>query len=102
MERARARGDGKAKHVFFFPFLVFLALLDNYLKYPEKHHERLWTRQVNCILIMKSSNIFIRWPGINTVTGKLYLIFITKEQNVGIIYIYKKELSKITLLTYRN
>ena len=66
-----------------------LLILDNYLKYPENHRERLWTRQVNCILIMKSSDIFIWWPGINTGTEKLYLIIITKEQNVGIIYLKK-------------
>ena len=32
---------------FFFSLLI----LDNYLKYPENHRERLWTRHVSCILV---------------------------------------------------
>ena len=53
---------GRQKH-FFFPSLsvssFFLLYLIITLNTPiENHRERLWTTQVNYILIMKSSNIF--------------------------------------------
>ena len=54
--------DGNVKHLLFFlpfpfPPLSRFALIIQ-LKYPENHRERLRTRQVNLMLIMKSSNIF--------------------------------------------
>ena len=66
--------------IIFFPFrfLLCLPLLDNQIKYPENHRERLRTRQVNCILIMKSSNIFReqafeqRWQNTSSVQNHFY------------------------------
>ena len=51
--------DGKVKHShFFFSFSSVSSFVSRYLiiqlKYPENHGERLRTRQVNCMLIMKS------------------------------------------------
>ena len=54
--------DGRLKHSLFFSFLsvtsfVSLCLIIQ-LKYPKNHRERLRTRQVNCMLIMKSNSMF--------------------------------------------
>ena len=50
--------DGKVKHSLFFSFSSVSSFVSLYLiiqlKYPENHRERLRTRQVNCMLIMKS------------------------------------------------
>ena len=50
--------DGKVKHSHFFSFSSVSSFVSRYLiiqlKYPENHRERLRTRQVNCMLIMKS------------------------------------------------
>ena len=60
MSKSKRWWDGKI--LLFFPslsvFLLCLTFLDNQIKYHENHRERLRTRQVNCIMMMKSSNIF--------------------------------------------
>ena len=93
MERARARGDGKVKHYFFFfpfRFLLCLAVLDNQIKYPENHRERLRTRQVSCILIMKSIG-----AGIWTNDGRIsHLCKITFKAIEKYRYGFRKTVSK--------
>ena len=59
METSGSGGWWEGKTFFSFPFrfLLCLAWLYNYLKYPENHHERLRTRQVNWMLLMKSLDL---------------------------------------------
>ena len=55
------RWEAKTFAFFFFPFRFLLCLsleLIIQLKYPKNHRERLRTRQVNCMLIMKSNSMF--------------------------------------------
>ena len=55
------RWEGKT-FAFFFSFLSVSSFVSLYLiiqlKQPENHRDRLRTRQVNCMLIMKSNSIF--------------------------------------------
>ena len=61
--------DGKVKHSLY---------LIIQLKYPENHCERLRTRQVNCMLIMKSNNMFKsrhlnkRWRNMSFMRAEYY------------------------------
>ena len=100
--KEREQGVIGRQNMFFSSLSVSsffsLLILDNYLKYPENHRKRLWTRQVNCILIMKSSNIFIWWPGINTVSGKSVFDNYHKRTKCW-DNIFKKNISQLNLLT---
>ena len=60
MSKSKRWWEGKILLFFSFPFrfLLSLALLDNQIEYPENHRERLRTREVNYMMMMKSSNIF--------------------------------------------
>ena len=60
MSKSKRWWEGKIILFFSFPFrfLLCLALLDKQIEYPENHRERLRTRQVNYMMMMKSSNIF--------------------------------------------
>ena len=60
MSKSKRWWEGKILLFFSFPFrfLLCLALLDNQIEYPENHRERLRTREVNYMMMMKSSNIF--------------------------------------------